>query len=349
MKLFSPITFRNLTLKNRLVMAPMCMYSAENGLVNDFHLIHYATRAFGGVGLIIAEASGVVPEGRITHHCAGIWSDEQALAWKKIVDFIHQNTETKIGIQLAHAGRKASTWNGKQLSLEEGWRTVAPSEIPYLEGEILPHALTKEEIKNIVLAFKDAAKRSISVGFDLIEIHAAHGYLISQFLSPLSNNRTDEYGGNFENRVRFLIEIVDAVNEVLNENVPLFVRISATEYAENGWNLDDSVKLSKILKQKNVDLIDVSSGGNISGARINVFTGYQVPFSNQIKHEADVRTGAVGLITTAEQAEEILQKEEADLVFLARELLRNPYFLAKSSWENDEKCFFPKQYERGKP
>ena len=350
MKLFTPIKFRNLEIKNRVVMAPMCMYSAENGVVNDFHLVHYATRAFGGVGLIIAEATGVVPEGRITDKCAGIWNDEQAEAWKKIVEFIHQNTETKIGIQLGHAGRKASTWNGKQTSLEEnGWITVAPSEIPYLEGERTPHALTKSEISELVNAFKEAAVRSVKAGFDVIEIHAAHGYLISQFLSSLSNVRTDEYGGSFENRIRVLLEIVNAVNEVLNENTPLFVRISATEYAENGWNINDSVELSKILKEKGVDLVDVSSGGNISGAKINVFPGYQVPFSNQIKHEAEVKTGAVGLITSIKQAEEILQKEEADVVLLARELLRNPYFLAEGAWENHQDCFFPVQYERGKP
>ena len=253
MKLFTPIKFRNLEIKNRVVMAPMCMYSAENGVVNDFHLVHYATRAFGGVGLIIAEATGVVPEGRITDKCAGIWNDEQAEAWKKIVEFIHQNTETKIGIQLGHAGRKASTWNGKQTSLEEnGWITVAPSEIPYLEGERTPHALTKSEISELVNAFKEAAVRSVKAGFDVIEIHAAHGYLISQFLSPLSNVRTDEYGGSLENRARILLEIVEAVNEVLNNNVPLFVRISATEYAENGWNVEDSVVLSKILKEKGI-------------------------------------------------------------------------------------------------
>lgn len=328
----------------------MCMYSAENGVVNDFHLVHYATRAFGGVGLIIAEATGVVPEGRITDKCAGIWNDEQASAWKKIVEFIHQNTESKIGIQLGHAGRKASTWNGKQTSLEEkGWVTVAPSKIPYLDGERIPHVLTKSEISEVIYAFKEAAVRSIKADFDVIEIHAAHGYLISQFLSPLSNIRTDEYGGSLENRARILFEIVDAVNEVINENIPLFVRISATEYAENGWNLDDSVALSKILKEKGVDLIDVSSGGNISGAKIDVFPGYQVSFSHKIKQNALVKTGAVGLITTAQQAEEILQKEEADVILLARELLRNPYFVAKNSWENNQKSFFPPQYERGKP
>ena len=251
----------------------MCMYSAENGVPNDFHFVHYGSRAQGGTGLIIVEATGVVPEGRITNKCTGIWNDEQVEAFQKIVKFVHENSESKIGIQLAHAGRKASTWNGKQISLEEGWETVAPSPIPYHQSERIPHVLSTEEIKSLVQSFKIAAKRSIDAGFDLVEIHAAHGYLVHQFLSPLSNIRTDEYGGSFENRIRFLLEIVDAVNEVLDENHPLFVRISATDYAENGWDLKQSVELAKILKTKNVDLIDVSSGGNIHGAKITLFDG----------------------------------------------------------------------------
>ncbi len=250
MILYSPIQLRNLEIKNRWVMSPMCMYSAENGVPNDFHFVHYASRAQGGTGLLIVEATGVVPEGRITNKCTGLWNDEQTLAFKKIVDFVHQNSKSKIGIQLGHAGRKASTWNGKQLSLEEGWETVAPSKIPYGEGERIPHELTISEIKKLVQDFKDAAKRSLEAGFDVIEIHAAHGYLIHQFMSPLSNVRTDEYGGSFENRIRFLIEIVDAVNELLDENHPLFVRISGTEYAENGWDLSESVQLAEILKKQ---------------------------------------------------------------------------------------------------
>lgn len=346
--LYSPIKFRNLELKNRWVMSPMCMYSANDGVVNDFHFVHYGSRAQGGTGLIIVEATGIVPEGRITSKCTGIWNDEQAAAFKKIVDFVHQNSETKIGIQLAHAGRKASTWNGLQTSLEEGWQTVAPSKIPYKDGERTPHQLSVEEIKGLVQSFRDAAIRAINAGFDLIEIHAAHGYLLHQFLSPLSNNRTDEYGGSLENRSRFLLEVVDAVNEVLDENHPLFVRISADEYAENGWNLKESIELAKILKTKNVDLIDVSSGGNIHGAKISVFNGYQVPLSEKIRKNAEIKTGAVGMITSPKQAEMILLNQQADLIFVAREILRNPYIAIRGAFESGSECPFPHQYERGK-
>ncbi|ODS87676.1 MAG: oxidoreductase [Chryseobacterium sp. SCN 40-13] len=346
--LYSPIKFRNIELQNRWVMSPMCMYSAIEGMPNDFHLVHYGSRAQGGTGLLIAEATGVVPEGRITNGCTGIWNDEQAESFRRIVDFVHQHSKSKIGIQLAHAGRKASTWNGKQISLEEGWQTVAPSPIPYMEGERIPHELSVEEINALVQRFKEAAQRAVNAGFDVIEIHAAHGYLLHQFLSPLSNNRTDEYGGSFANRCRFLLEVVEAVNEVLDDNHPLFVRISATEYAENGWDLDDSVKLAQLLKEKKVDLVDVSSGGNIHGSRISVFDGYQVPFAAKIRKEAGIATGAVGLITEVKQAEEILQKGDADLIFVAREILRNPYLAIKGALETHEECFFPKQYERAK-
>ena len=347
--LYSPIQFRNLELKNRWVMSPMCMYSSENGVANDFHLLHYGSRAQGGTGLIIVEATGVVPEGRITNKCMGIWNDEQANALSKIVKIVHENSDSKIGIQLAHAGRKASTWNGKQISLEEGWETVAPSPIPYEESERIPHELTVEEIKQLVQNFKKAAQRSLEAGFDLIEIHAGHGYLIHQFLSPLSNVRTDEYGGSFENRIRFLLEIVEAVNELLDENHPLFVRISGTEYATNGWNIKDSVELARILKEKGVDLIDVSSGGNIHGVKISLFDGYQVPLAAAVKKDAEIATGAVGLIKTAKQAEEILQNEQADLIFVAREILRNPYLPVRGSFKNNDHCFFPPQYERARP
>lgn len=347
--LYTPIQFRNLEIKNRWVMSPMCMYSSEEGVAKDFHLLHYGSRAQGGTGLLIVEATGVVPEGRITNRCMGIWNDEQAEALSKIVKVVHENSESKIGIQLAHAGRKASTWNGKQTSLEEGWETVAPSPIPYEETERIPHELTNEEIKNLVQSFRDAAVRAISAGFDLIEIHAAHGYLLHQFLSPLSNQRKDEYGGSFENRIRFLVEVVDAVNEVLDENHPLFVRISGTEYAKNGWDIEESIKLSKILKEHHVDLIDVSSGGNIHGAKINLFDGYQVPLAEAIRKKAEIPTGAVGLIKTAKQAEEILQNKQADLIFVAREILRNPYLPVRGSFKNNDNCFFPPQYERAKP
>lgn len=346
--LYTPIKFRNVELKNRWVMSPMCMYSCENGLANDFHFVHYGSRAQGGTGLIIVEATGVEPRGRITNHCMGIWTDEQAQKLKKIVDFVHGNSESKIGIQLAHSGRKGSTWENKQVSLGEGWETIAPSSVPYHPTERIPHALTTDEVKEQVQYFKEAARRAAAAGFDVIEIHAAHGYLIHQFLSPLSNIRTDEYGGSFENRIRFLLEVVDAVNEELDDNIALFVRISGTEYAENGWDVDDSVRLSKILKEHKVDLVDVSSGGNIHGAKIPVHKGYQVPFASQVRNEGGTETGAVGLITTAEQAEEILQKGEADLIFIAREILRNPYTAVHGSFEMKKDCFFPHQYERAK-
>jgi 2,4-dienoyl-CoA reductase-like NADH-dependent reductase (Old Yellow Enzyme family) len=346
--LYTPVKFRNIELKNRWVMSPMCMYSCENGLANDFHFVHYGSRSQGGTGLIMVEATGVEPRGRITNHCMGIWNDEQAEELKKIVDFVHSRSESKIGIQLAHAGRKGSTWNNLQIPVEEGWETVAPSPIPYHPTERIPHVLTADEIKEQVQNFKEAAKRAVKAGFDMIEIHGAHGYLIHQFLSPLSNIRTDEYGGSFENRIRFLLEIVDAVNEELDENTALFVRISGTEYAENGWNITDSVKLAKVLKEHSVDLVDVSSGGNIHGAKIAVFDGYQVPFSSQIRKEAGVKTGTVGLITRVEQAEEILEKGGADLIFVAREILRNPYIAVQGSFEMKEDCFFPHQYTRAK-
>lgn len=351
MKLFTPITFRNVELKNRIVMSPMCMYSAEEGVANDFHFVHYGSRAQGGAGLIIVEATGVEPRGRITNKCLGIWNDEQALALKKIVDFVHQNSESKIGIQLAHAGRKGSvsTETNRQMSLEEGWETIAPSPIPFHHSERIPHELSVEEIKALVEDFRKAAKRAVDAGFDVLEIHGAHGYLIHQFLSPLSNTRTDEYGGSFENRARFLLEIVDAVNSEITEKQALFVRISGTEYAENGWEITDSVELSKTLKDKNVDLIDVSSGGNINGVTIPLRPGYQVPLAEDIKKNAEIQTGAVGLITSAEQAEQILQNGQGDLIFLAREILRNPYFAVQSSWESGDDCFYPHQYLRAKP
>lgn len=346
--LYTSIKFRNLELKNRIVMSPICMYSAVNGVTNDFHFVHYCSRAQGGAGLIIIEASGIAPEGRITHHCTGIWNDEQMHAFKRINDFIHAHTESKTGIQLAHAGRKASTWNGVQLPPAEGWQTLAPSPIPYKSGEVPPHELSVSEIVEIIGQFKAAAERALEAGFDLVEIHAAHGYLLHQFLSPVSNKRVDDYGGSFENRCRFLLETVEAVNSVLDQVHPLFVRISATDYTEDGWDLEQSIALSKILKLKNVDLIDVSSGGNVHGAKITLFDGYQVPFSESIKKSASISTGAVGLITSVEQADEILKGGKADLIFIGRALLRNPYFAVLGSFDQKQHAFFPPQYERAR-
>lgn len=349
MKLFDTIKFRNVELPNRIVMSPMCMYSAEDGLASPFHLVHYGSRAQGGAGLVMVEATGVVPEGRITSKCLGIWNDGQAEQLADIVRFIHENSQSKAGIQLAHAGRKASTWNGIQTRIEDGWQTVAPSPIPYKEGERLPHALEIHEIKELVEHFGEAAKRAVKAGFDVVEIHAAHGYLIHQFLSPLSNVRTDEYGGSFENRVRLLLEIVDRVNEELTDDNALFVRISADEYAEKGWDPAQSIELGKLLKNHQVDLVDVSSGGNIHSQKIVLKEGYQVPFARAIRQQAQISTGAVGLITTASFAEETLEKGGADLIFLGRELLRNPYFPVLTSFDTDAHCYFPHQYLRAKP
>lgn len=346
--LYTPIQFRNVELKNRWVMSPMCMYSSENGLPNDFHFVHYGSRAQGGAGLIIVEATGVEPRGRITNHCMGIWNEEQAESLQKIVTFVHHHSESKIGIQLSHSGRKGSTENTVQIPVEQGWETIAPSPIPYHPTERIPHVLTAEEIKEQVQNFKNAARRAVQAGFDVIEIHAAHGYLIHQFLSPLSNTRTDAYGGSFENRIRFLIEIVDAVNEELDQNIALFVRISGTEYAENGWEISDSIELAKVLKSHHVDLIDVSSGGNIHGVKIPLYDGYQVPLSSQVRNGADIKTGAVGLIKKVNHAEEILEKGDADLIFIAREILRNPYIAIQGSFEMNQDCFFPHQYLRAK-
>lgn len=347
--LYSPIKFKNLELPNRIMMSPMCMYSAKDGVPDDFHFVHYASRAQGGTGLIMVEATGVEPRGRITPQCAGIWNDEQAAVFERINRFIHEHSPGKTGIQLAHAGRKSSASpEGTQLPESgEGWQIIAPSAIPYRPEDRNPHALTIKEIAEIVSFFKSAAVRAIDAGFDVIEIHAAHGYLIHQFLSPHSNKREDEYGGSFENRTRFLIEIVDAVNAVLNQNHPLFVRISGTEYGEaNDWDIENSMALAKLLQQHKVDLLDVSSGGNISGARINPGPGYQVPLAEKIKKASGIPTAAVGLITDAQQAESVLQAGSADLIVLGRELLRNPYFAVENSFAFKASCFYPPQYER---
>lgn len=334
-KLFSPFTIRNVTLKNRIVMSPMCMYSVEpkNGQVQPFHLTHYESRAVGQVGLIIVEATGVTPQGRITDHCLGIWDDIHIDGLSKIVERVKVHG-AKAGIQLGHAGRKSTT----------SGEIVAPSAIAFDEKYKTPRELTKEDIAEIVSAFKEGAVRAKKAGFDVIELHGAHGYLISQFLSPLSNKRTDEYGGSLENRYRFLHEVVKAVREVWNG--PLFVRISADEYNEKGNTLDDFVTVAKWLKEDGVDLIDVSTGGIIP-APISVYPGYQVKHAETIKHKANISVGAVGLITTGKQAEEILQNDRADLIFIARELLRQPYWPLIAAKELRAPITAPKQYERG--
>jgi len=346
-----PITIKSVTIPNRIGMSPMCQYSASHGLANDWHFVHYATRAVGGAGLIILEAAAVAPEGRITPYDLGLWNDEQITELQKITGFIHQQGAVA-GIQLAHAGRKAShdspANGGKQLSAKEGgWQTVAPSAISFYQDETSPYELEKDEIKTIIDQFKAATVRAKQAGFKIVEIHAAHGYLIHQFLSPLSNKRTDEYGGSFENRIRLVLEITAAVQSVWPADYPLFVRLSATDWTDGGWSLEETVELSRILHQKGVDLIDCSSGGNIAAAKIPVGPGYQVHFSEAIK-KAGIPTAAVGLITSAEQIKDILESGKADLVLLARELLRNPYFALTATLKTEEEISWPTQYLRAK-
>jgi len=350
--LFTPYAIKSVTLKNRIVVSPMCQYSAIDGFANNWHLVHLGARAVGGAALIIQEATAVLPEGRISYADLGIWKDEHIEKLKEINEFIHEQGSVA-GIQLAHAGRKASAetaWNGGRQIKEgpNGWVPLAPSAIPFHEKDVLPKELEKEEIYTIIEAFKTAAKRSLEAGFKVLEIHAAHGYLIHEFYSPLSNKRTDEYGGSFENRIRFLLEVIDAVHLVWPSNLPLFVRISATDWVEDGWTIEDSVALAAILKEKGVDLIDTSSAANIPKAPIPVGPNYQVPLAAKIKKEASMPTGAVGLITDAQQAESILQNGEADLIFIARELLRNPYFPLQAAKELGDEITWPKQYDRSK-
>lgn len=330
----------------------MCQYSAVDGLANDWHLVHLGSRAVGGAALVMQEATAIVPEGRISYGDLGIWNDEQVSRLKPIVAFIKQQGAIP-GIQLAHAGRKASCekpWEGgKQLqSGEHHWQTVAPSPIPFHHTDIIPHELSIDEITQLVQQFKAAASRAVEAGYQVLEIHAAHGYLVTQFLSPLSNQRTDEYGGSFENRIRFLMETIDAVKKVWPLDLPLFVRITASDWAPGGWTIDDSVKLALVLKDAGVDIIDTSSGGTVPDAKIPAGPGYQVPFSEAIKKQTRMLTGAVGIITNAEQAEKILQEDQADLIFLAREFLRDPYFPLHAAKVLGDDITWPDQYARAK-
>jgi 2,4-dienoyl-CoA reductase-like NADH-dependent reductase (Old Yellow Enzyme family) len=352
-QLFTPINIKSITLKNRIVVSPMCQYSSVDGFANDWHLVHLGSRAVGGAGLIIAEATAVSSEARISPQDLGIWKDEHIEKLKQITEFI-ETQGTVPGVQLAHAGRKASTfpaWKGRgQVPLYQGgWKTVGASPIPFHANEDAPLELDADGIQKVISDFVAAAKRAHDAGFKVIEIHAAHGYLIHQFLSPLSNVRKDAYGGSFENRIRLLLEIVEAVQKVWPEELPIFVRISATDWAEEGWDIEQSTELVQILKQKGIALIDVSSGGLAAHQKITVGPLYQVPFSAKIKAETASLTGAVGLITTAQQAEDILQKNEADLVIMARELLRDPYFPLHAAHTLGEDIIWPVQYDRAKP
>jgi 2,4-dienoyl-CoA reductase-like NADH-dependent reductase (Old Yellow Enzyme family) len=351
-KLFSPLQIKSITLKNRIVISPMCQYSATDGFANDWHLVHLGSRASGGAGLVIQEATSVSPEGRISPGDLGLWKDEQMDKMKIINQFIIGQNAVP-GIQLAHAGRKASAtapWEGgRKIDINQGgWDTVAPSAVGYYDNEKAPIALDKSGIQKVVSDFASATKRAVEAGFQVLEIHAAHGYLLHEFLSPLSNFRTDEYGGSFENRIRLIVEVVEAVQSEWTKDLPLFIRISAKDWAEGGWNIEESVQLSKILKEKGVDLIDVSSGGAVSYQQIALGPNYQVPFAEQIKKEAGIKTGAVGLITEATQAEEIIATGKADLVLFARESLRNPNLGLTFAHDLDADIQWPKQYERAK-
>jgi len=354
MHLFSPLTLREITFRNRIAVSPMCEYSSEDGFANDWHLVHLGSRAVGGAGLVMTEAAAVTPEGRISPGDLGVWKDEHMAPLARIARFIKAQGAVP-GIQLAHAGRKASTdlpWlGGLPLSPEQGgWTPIhAPSALPFSDAHQTPRALSVAAIADIVKAFARAAARALEAGFEVVELHAAHGYLINEFLSPLANLRTDDYGGAFENRARIAREVVEAVRRVWPSRLPLLVRISASDWADGGWTLEDSVALAAMLRPMGVDLVDCSSGGAVPYAKVAVGAGYQVPFAQEIRRRAGIATGAVGMITAPMQADQIIRHEQADLVFLARELLRDPYWPLHAAAGVHQDVAWPKQYERAKP
>ena len=352
-KLFESIRLRDLEVKNRIWISPMCMYSAEDkdGMPGTWQEIHLGSRAVGGAGLIFVEASGVSPEGRITPWCTGIWNDEQAKAWKKIVDICHSNG-SKVAMQLAHAGRKASVHRessgvGSVAISEGGWQSVSSTNVAFGDYAA-PRALSVDEIAKLVEAFAAAAKRSVAAGFDAVEIHGAHGYLIHQFLSPLANDRSDQYGGSLENRARFLMEIIKAVRNVIPESMPLFLRLSATDYAEGGWDQEQTAEVSMWATEAGVDLIDVSSGGIITGVKIPSGPGYQVPLAEYVAERIKQPVSAVGQITDAKQAEQILQSGQVDVILIGRASLRDPYWPLRAASQLGVEVTWPEQYERGK-
>jgi 2,4-dienoyl-CoA reductase-like NADH-dependent reductase (Old Yellow Enzyme family) len=350
--LFEPVKIRNIEFKNRIIVSPMCQYSSVDGFANDWHLVHLGSRAVGGASLVFTEATSVSPEGRISPDDLGIWKDEHIDFLKRITDFIKQNGSVA-GIQLAHAGRKAShasPWKGRRALKENegGWQTVAPSALAFKEGDPVPKEMTKEDIEQFKSDCKSAAERAMKAGFQVVEIHAAHGYLLNEFLSPLSNHRTDEYGGSFENRIRLLLEVIKEVRSIFTNEFPLFVRISATDWVDGGWDENDSVALAKILKEFEVDVIDCSTGGNSPDQKIPTGPLYQVPFAEKIKREAGILTAAVGLITTSRQSEQILDENKADFIIMARQLLREPYFPLHAAKELKVDLSWPDQYDRAK-
>jgi len=353
-RLFSPFKLRSVEFSNRIGVSPMCQYSSQDGFATDWHLVHLGSRAQGGAGLVMLEAAAVTPEGRISPGDLGIWKDEHIPELRRIAEFVHSQG-ARTGMQLAHAGRKASTaspfaGHGLVLPADGGWQPVAPSAIVFAPTDYaVPTALDHAGITAVVEAFRNAARRALAAGFDFVEVHAAHGYLLHEFLSPLSNLRTDNYGGSFENRIRLVLEVVDAVRSVWPERLPLFVRISATDWAEGGWNPDESVELARLLRDRGVDLMDCSSGGNVADAKIPVAPGYQVGFAARIRREAGIATAAVGLITEPAQANAIIAEGDADFVFLARAELRDPYWALHAAAALGESTTWPKQYLRAAP
>lgn len=351
-KLFTPIRFRETEIKNRIFVAPMCQYSADDGIANHWHLVHLGGLAVGGAGLIIVEATAVVPEGRITPRCLGLWSDAHTQAFKPIVDFIKQQGAVP-AIQIGHAGRKASCdvpWrHGKFLPQEQGgWQTVAPSAIAVTPAHGVPLALNHDDIQQITSQFRAAAERALDAGFEVLELHCAHGYLLHEFLSPLSNQRDDEYGGSLENRCRLVLDIARDLRALWPQDKPVFVRISATDWVEGGWDIEQSIQLSKWLKDIGIDLIDCSSGGLTLDAKIPAGPGYQTEFAQRIRHEAGIASGAVGLITSALQAEHILVSGQADVIMLARKLLSDPHWPLHAAKELRTDVTWPDQYVRAK-
>jgi len=351
--LFAPLQIRDVTLRNRIVISPMCQYSCVDGYATDWHLVHLGSRAVGGAGAIIAEATAVVPEGRISPGDLGIWEDGQVEMLARIFGFIEAQGAVP-GIQLAHAGRKASTaapWLGGKPVGEGagGWQTVAPSAIPFTQGYATPAELDLAGIRRVVNGFAEATRRTLAAGAKLIEVHAAHGYLLNEFLSPLSNHRTDAYGGSFDNRIRLLIEVVEAIRRHWPERYPLFVRISATDWVDGGWTVEDSVLLARRLKPLGVDVMDCSSGGVVSGVRISIGPGYHVPLAERVRREGDIQTAAVGLITAPAQADQIIRAGQADLVLIARESLRDPYWPLHAAQVLSHEFPPPPQYLRAWP
>jgi 2,4-dienoyl-CoA reductase-like NADH-dependent reductase (Old Yellow Enzyme family) len=352
--LFDPLTIQDITFANRAFVSPMCQYSSVDGYANDWHFVHLGGRAVGGAGLVLTEATGVVPEGRISPQDLGIWMDDHIEPLARIVRFIHEQGSVA-GMQLAHAGRKASTYrpwegNGTVPESRGGWKNVvAPSALAFADHYPMPQALSLDGIRNVVSAFAAAARRACDAGFDVVEIHAAHGYLIHEFLSPYSNRRADAYGGSFENRTRILREIVAAVRGSWPDGAPLFVRISATDWIDGGWDIQQSIELARQLKELGANLIDCSSGGNVPHAKIPVGAGYQTQFAEQIRHEANILTGTVGMITSPVQAEHILVTGQADAVILAREFLRDPYWPLRAARDLGQSISWPVQYLRAAP